>query len=320
MAQNETEKGLWAIKNYIHYHNNSENAKHLGLRATKNDELSNQVILTESGLLSIGTPDPCDDYSIDMETLGAELRLYVPSGGALKGDGPFWTMFSDQNLKTNVESFNTGLEALRQINFYEYEYNGLANTVTGKKQVGIMAQEIQKVLPNTVTALSQKHHVNSKTPSTLHAFNPNELFYVSLNSIKELDQKTQVLEQKTTELIHMNQQIKELSVELDELKKLLGLQNPQSRESSLETMGHLKPCVPNPTHGPVVISYELASSAQTAQIRLYNVEGQLVHSFDIEKMQDGQIEWDAQKLSKGIYTYVLFVNQQKIDSKKLIVN
>ncbi len=318
IAQNEEDKGLWAVKKLIHYHNNAETSNHLGLRATLNEDLSNQVIITESGLLTIGTPDPCNDYELDLETLGSTLRLYVPNGGALKGDGPFWTMFSDQNLKTNIASFHKGLEELRQINFYEYEYNGLANTVKGKKQVGILAQEIQTVLPNTITTLEQKQ--KDGTSSQLYTFNPNELFYVSLNSIKELDQKNQELEQKTNQLLNMNEQIEELSVQLNDLKKLLGLDHTQSEERSLQKLGFLKQCVPNPTHGQVVIPYELSANAQNAQILIYDLQGQLIQSFDIPAMQNGQIEWNAPHLAKGVYTYVLKVNQQKTDAKKLIIN
>lgn len=56
------------------------------------------------------------------------------------------TAYSDERLKDNVKPLENALEKVNKIGGYSYERNDL----DGTKQVGVLAQEIEKVLPEVV--------------------------------------------------------------------------------------------------------------------------------------------------------------------------
>ena len=55
------------------------------------------------------------------------------------------TAYSDRRLKTNIEKIENALEKVNQINGYTFTMLG-----TGKRQAGVIAQELEKVLPEVV--------------------------------------------------------------------------------------------------------------------------------------------------------------------------
>ena len=60
-----------------------------------------------------------------------------------------WNTFSDSTLKRDFQQLPNALEMLSQINGYYYHWKkGAADT---SRQVGVMAQEIQRVLPEAVS-------------------------------------------------------------------------------------------------------------------------------------------------------------------------
>jgi len=65
-------------------------------------------------------------------------------GGLLQGGAAAYTAFSDRRLKTNVEL--AGIDPVSGFNLYEYEYTFLP----GKKFRGVMADEVEAVMPEAV--------------------------------------------------------------------------------------------------------------------------------------------------------------------------
>jgi hypothetical protein len=65
-------------------------------------------------------------------------------GGLLQGGAAAFTAFSDRRLKTNIEL--AGIDPVSGFNLYEYEYTFLP----GKKFRGVMADEVEAVMPEAV--------------------------------------------------------------------------------------------------------------------------------------------------------------------------
>jgi len=100
--------------------------------------------------------------------------------------------------------------------------------------------------------------------------------------------------------------------------------NPKPQTPNLKPhtyrKGVLGECVPNPTNGNAMIYYEIFTEG-VAEIRIYNAMGQLVKSVE-QKTSIGRFK---SKISfagfpAGLYHYTLFVNGERTDSKKLIIN
>jgi trimeric autotransporter adhesin len=113
-----------------------------------------------------------------------------------------WSTTSDERVKTNITDYTLGLDALGQVNVKTFNYrsdsdiatnspeladsNGLVHEGldTEKTEVGIIAQELELILPNTITTRD----------NGMKSVNKDELFWVMLNSIKELKARVEALE------------------------------------------------------------------------------------------------------------------------------
>ncbi len=76
---------------------------------------------------------------------------------------------------------------------------------------------------------------------------------------------------------------------------------------------------PNPTsNGTVQIQYELPQGAAQAQLSLYNTQGQLVQSIELNLMSNEQ-KIRLENLSKGVYVANLELDGQRLSSQKLVI-
>lgn len=110
---------------------------------------------------------------------------------------------SDRRLK-NVGKENTdGLAKLRQLKIYNYIYKADKDKIP---QVGVIAQDLQKVFPNAV----------KKAADGFFRIRLEDMFYAVINAIKELDTRVTRLEKENQML---KQQNKELELRLQALEK-----------------------------------------------------------------------------------------------------
>ena len=89
----------------------------------------------------------------------------------------------------------------------------------------------------------------------------------------------------------------------------------------IEKKGILGQCTPNPTTGATTISYELYTEG-AVEIFIYNSIGQLVLQIPKGTQAEGtrQANVSLTNMPKGIYHYALYINGERIDTKKLIIN
>jgi hypothetical protein len=117
------------------------------------------------------------------------------TGGVYQGNNSStWSTTSDRRLKKNIVDNNIGLEKIAAIQVRNFEYRlpeevdaELKPTDAIKKegvQLGVIAQELQQVLPDCV-----------KTESTgVMSVNTDNLTWYLINAVKELNAKVQALE------------------------------------------------------------------------------------------------------------------------------
>jgi hypothetical protein len=122
--------------------------------------------------------------------------LQLSTDDAAKPGTNTWTIASDARLKKDIAPFTDGLEVLLKINPVRYRYNGLANMPTDKENIGIIAQEIQKVAPYTVGTFKTRLHKDDTEETELLDFNSHALTFVTINAVKELNRQNQELKKK----------------------------------------------------------------------------------------------------------------------------
>ncbi|MEO8147548.1 MAG: tail fiber domain-containing protein [Bacteroidia bacterium] len=137
------------------------------------------------------------DFNNGANSLGLSINyagstaysLQVAANSAGKPTSGSWTISSDARLKEDVHSFKDGLDVLRKIKPVYFKYNGKAKTPR-EYGIGVIAQEIKEVAPYTVGTfeyLPDENDINSV--EQYYNYNPDALHYISLNAIKELDEK-----------------------------------------------------------------------------------------------------------------------------------
>jgi hypothetical protein len=117
--------------------------------------------------------------------------------------------YSDDRLKTKIADIHEPLKIINNLNGFYYIPNELAriNGITNTdKEIGLSAQEVQRVLPEIVKlapfdlATNDEGKKISKSGENYLTMSYERLAPVFVEAIKELEQKNNVLEQKNNEL------------------------------------------------------------------------------------------------------------------------
>jgi hypothetical protein len=120
------------------------------------------------------------------DTAGS-LILSGPTGQ--KSTGTTWSNPSDSRLKENVTDYTKGLSELNQVNVKTWEYNGKAGTTEGSKGLGVIADEIMQVLPETVDTYEAKLNAEDEEVTDVKRFDATEITWLLVNAVKELNAK-----------------------------------------------------------------------------------------------------------------------------------
>lgn len=118
------------------------------------------------------------------------------SGTAGLTTGTTWTNISDERVKKNITEYRKGLEEVKAMRFKEFDYNGEAFTQKGLHSIGIIAQELEMILPECVVDLNDKLRDGSRAKG----FNPHPLWSVYGNAIKELARENEILRDRVSQL------------------------------------------------------------------------------------------------------------------------
>jgi hypothetical protein len=129
---------------------------------------------------------------------GNQTAMIGGTSGAYNGaNSSTWSTTSDRRIKKNIEDNNTGLDAIKEIQVKNFEYRtedeitdfeNPASAVVHKEgvQLGVIAQEIETILPDVVTTQS----------TGVKAVNPDNLTWYLVNAVKELSTTVDELKQE----------------------------------------------------------------------------------------------------------------------------
>lgn len=122
---------------------------------------------------------------------------------------------SDARLKKDIVDTDLGLEVIRKINIKNYKFK--KETKKDNVHIGVIAQDIQKILPSAV----------HKGEDGFLSISTNDIFFVAINAIKELDKELQSLKNQNNELKNqvelLKKQNQNLEKRLSKIEKQLKL-------------------------------------------------------------------------------------------------
>jgi len=155
------------------------------------------MTIQQDGCVGIGTTTPD--------------QLLTVNGDASKPGGGCWNTYSDRRLKDLGAKFNHGLEAIAKIEpvNYHYKSDNELNLPSGQEYVGVVAQEVQKVIPEAV----------QKTSDGYLTVNNDPIIWTMLNAINQLNQKVDAKDSENAKLKAANEA---LVSRLEKIEKSLG--------------------------------------------------------------------------------------------------
>jgi hypothetical protein len=124
--------------------------------------------------------------------------MYISGGGALWASGDVVAYYSDERLKTIYGNIKGALEKVRSLNGFHYQSNEAAQALGYKAvpDVGLSAQEVQRVLPEAVVSAP----INKDTDTDYLTIKYDRMIPLLVESIKELSAQVDSLKLEVEEL------------------------------------------------------------------------------------------------------------------------
>ncbi|MBK7343798.1 MAG: tail fiber domain-containing protein [Saprospiraceae bacterium] len=262
---------------------------------------------------------------------------------------------SDSRVKQNVKNVSGALEQVKKLRGVTYDINTDVHPFYkdakrdelefAKGQMGFIAQELKEVFPEMVV-------LNEETGFYM-VRNYEQLFPVVVEAIKEQQQQIEDLEAQVAEKTDVEielQALRDHNARQDALIAEL-LQAMQKKDAQMDAMmdrmdqfdrdlqhcclahsggdqtgmptgndqPHLAQNVPNPYSQETIIKYYLPKSSKNARIRVTDMTGRLMLSYDLLETGYGEIKVEAFSLLARTYVYELIIDDQRIDTKKMVV-
>ena len=178
----------------MRYQVSANTVSHVFYSGNGTSESNELMRITGMGRVCIGTSTPN----------GADLLTVNGSIAATSGS---ITVFSDKDVKSEINEYNYGLEEVLQINPVRFKYNKKAfeNVDIDKEYVGIIAQDIESIMPETVNTYKvplrdeDGNIVLDKNEEPMlrdmKSFSgTSDLIYTLINAVKTLNARIEALE------------------------------------------------------------------------------------------------------------------------------
>ena len=130
-----------------------------------------------------------DNTALDI-TINSNIEFKFEADGDFHADGDViaesTTIASDKKLKENINLIDNPIEKIKQIRGVTFDWKR-----DGKKSAGVIAQDIEKILPE---AVKEVHGL--KDDESYKTVNYNSLISILIESVKELTARVEELEAK----------------------------------------------------------------------------------------------------------------------------
>jgi hypothetical protein len=111
--------------------------------------------------------------------------LILVGSTAQKATGTTWSNPSDDRLKSNITDYPKGIAELMQVRVREWEYNGKGGTTEGMKGLGVVADEVMTVLPDTVETYDAKLNAGDADTTAIKKFDATEITWLLVKAVQE---------------------------------------------------------------------------------------------------------------------------------------
>lgn len=232
--------------------------------------------------------------------------FYVCSQGYAWAKGNYY-FGSDIAFKENVKQLEGSLSKILRLNGVTYQLKDRDKESGDEFQIGFIAQEVEKVIPEVVKTM----HDGTKAMSYMN------LTAVLVEAIKEQQTMIENLQQRI-------EQLEKSSATINTLKLLNTSETIATQELHLSnnvetTELKLYQNAPNPFNERTTIKCYVPQAIQKVQLCVYNMQGVQVQCLNITERGNVELQIEAGALSAGIYSYVLLADGAASETKQMIL-
>lgn len=314
-----------------------------------------QLKVNQSGRIGIGIdPHPNDKLLIKGDlclttypeippplTSWAEMKFKVGNGwpGAEIGATPackiaFWSSGygynnlyashyytqSDIAVKTNIEPIENALDKILQLSSYSYNLRS-DSLVEEKETFGLLAQDIQSVLPNITDTAKGIILIDYQQiiPLLVEAIKEQQNVIDSL--INGGGQSMRIANSQSNEQQTLDSLVHEINEIKNQIATCCNLKQSQISTTNITSnfASTLHQNRPNPFSEKTVIEFEISESFRTAAIMVFDMQGILKKTIPISQTGKGGITINGFELTAGMYLYSLIIDDKEIDTKRMIL-
>lgn len=211
--------------------------------------------------------------------------------------GYSFNTLSDSSLKENVNTISNALNKVLKLRGVTFTYKSSDSAQSpSQTHMGLIAQEVEQVVPEVV-------HTGK---NELKGVQYQNLVGLLIEAIKQEDAKV-------TELQNRLDSCCNLSPQFINQPGGVGTNGTASNQATLYQN------VPNPFNQTTAINYYIPANSTSASIMIFNMEGTLLQTNTLQSFGNGTLAINAGTLSAGMYLYSLIVNNQEVDTKKMIL-
>lgn len=293
-------------------------------------------------LLNSGGQNKYWNLYVNNETANFQLfQNGVFKGRFLASDGTY-TPTSDKKYKSNIREMESVLDRLQQLRPTTYR---MKHDPAGKEHIGFIAQEVAEVFPQMVYSGPV-----GDTQEEAYTMNYNSMAVVAVKGIQELSVQEKLLEEKQEKMQkelnavrHENDWLRDelaaMQSNMEDMKKLLAavtqvqenccqvsaadLVAPAVGDASfpMEERAGLKQNTPNPfpLRGESRIGFFIPQTTQAAYLTVSDISGRVLKNITLEQRGAGEIILKAGDLPAGQHTYSLFVDDELIETRKMVI-
>jgi len=251
------------------------------------------------------------------------LNFYHPTEGYNKVRFKQSILSSDSTLKTGIILLENATTILKQIKTYSYYFKSDSvyfrsdSLDERKREYGVLGQELQEIMPDLVDTCMETMFVNYNAfiAILIKGFNEQQAVIEALQNIV-LAQELDILQLK-----QLKKAFNELQEIVSECCKPKNMSPPLQIEEPLpegET-AILYQNIPNPFSSNTEISCYLPESTTQSTLFIYNLQGAQLKEFSLTQTGMNTITVCGSELPAGMYLYTLVVDNEIIDTKRMIL-
>ena len=309
-----------------------------------------QIKVISNGHVGIGGIDPCWQCKMQIMDGPNDVSIAPNVGGVNVGSSTgvldfwhsyagwnhvrmkYWTLRSDSTTKTDIHSIVNATSLIKQIKTYSYFFKEDSTEIktelhsSNKKEYGVLAQELINILPELVDSAKGTMFVNY-----------NSFIGILMAGFNE---QQAVIEMLQTAIVSQENEFINIRNELANLQSLVNAcceggksmsvppKNPDEENSSPQFLtspptkqekAMLYQNTPNPFSSNTEIVCRLPENFKNATLYINNLQGAELKSYPIKQAGLNTLTVYGSELSAGMYLYTLVVDNEIIDTKRMIL-